>query len=235
MNAGAGLGAARPSGIGEILVSSRSFAEYRSMFRLTDSDLRQRILDCPGGASGFTAGAVAAGAAARACDPLYGIPAEELSGVIAANRRRAQAYIRAHPDEYEWKFFADPDDYEREREESAQAFVTDYRARSQRYVAAALPRLPFPDDSFDLVLCSHLLFAYADRFELGFHLDAIRELMRVCSGEVRIFPLFSMGARPQLDLEPLVTALAAEGFRTDRVEVDYRFQRGEPFILVCKH
>jgi hypothetical protein len=31
----------------------------------------------------------------------------------------------------------------------------------------------------------------------------------------------------------IVTALAADGIRAARVEVDYRFQRGEPFMLVC--
>lgn len=33
-----------------MLVSARSFDEYRAMFALTDRDLDQRILDCPGGA-----------------------------------------------------------------------------------------------------------------------------------------------------------------------------------------
>ena len=42
------------SGIGDMLISSRSFAEYRSMFALTDDDLSRRILDCPAGAAGFT-------------------------------------------------------------------------------------------------------------------------------------------------------------------------------------
>ncbi|RZS41055.1 hypothetical protein EV193_103373 [Herbihabitans rhizosphaerae] len=41
--------------IGEMLVSPRSLAEYRGMFRLTDGDLAGRILDCPGGGAGFTA------------------------------------------------------------------------------------------------------------------------------------------------------------------------------------
>lgn len=37
----------RPSGIGAMLVSSRSLAEYRAMFALSNGDLAKRILDCP--------------------------------------------------------------------------------------------------------------------------------------------------------------------------------------------
>jgi hypothetical protein len=38
-----------PADIGEILISSRSLEEYRSMFDLSDDDLSRRILDCPAG------------------------------------------------------------------------------------------------------------------------------------------------------------------------------------------
>jgi hypothetical protein len=36
--------------IGEYLLSSRSFEEYRSIFSMSDEDLGLRILDCPGAA-----------------------------------------------------------------------------------------------------------------------------------------------------------------------------------------
>ena len=61
--------------IGEYLVSARSFAEYRALFGLTDGDLRGSVLDCPGGAAGFTATACARGVDARAVDPVYALPA----------------------------------------------------------------------------------------------------------------------------------------------------------------
>jgi ubiquinone/menaquinone biosynthesis C-methylase UbiE len=41
---------------------------------------------------------------------------------------------------------------------AAARFGTDLTAHPDRYVAALLPPLPFPDNSFDLVLTSHLLF-----------------------------------------------------------------------------
>jgi len=64
-------------------------------------------------------------------------------------------------------------------------------------VAAALPTLPFPDRSFDLVLSSHLLFSYTDRLDVAFHLAALLELARVSRGQVRVFPLVDYNGHPQ--------------------------------------
>ncbi len=225
------LGSATPSGIGEILVSCRTFDEYRAMFALSDEDLGLALLDCPGGAAGFTA---VAGARAQACDPLYGLESEPLVARAQADRRRAERYVREHPDEYAWSFFAGLPDYRAQRGAALAAFARDYETHRDRYVQASLPVLPFGDDAFDLVLSSHLLFAFADRLDRDFHLAAITEMTRVASREVRIFPVFAMGARPRLDLEPLRTELAARGIATELVEVEYQFQRGEPAMLVCR-
>ena len=49
---------ASPRGLGDIIITSRGFDEYRAMFDLADVALAGlEILDCPGGASGFPAGA----------------------------------------------------------------------------------------------------------------------------------------------------------------------------------
>jgi len=50
----------------------------------------------------------------------------------------------------------------REHFTALDAFLVDRRAHHpDRYVAARLPDLPFADQSFDLVLCGHLLFTDA--------------------------------------------------------------------------
>ena len=47
--------------------------------------------------------------------------------------------------------------------DALRAFLADFEAgrRSDRYVDAALPVLPFTDDAFDLALSSHFLFLYS--------------------------------------------------------------------------
>ena len=59
----------------------------------------------------------------------------------------------------------------------------------------ALPDLPFDDGAFDLALSSHLLFLYSEQFDLGFHVRALEEMLRVAA-EVRVFPLLQGGRLP---------------------------------------
>lgn len=46
--------------------------------------------------------------------------------------------------------------------------------------------------SFDLAVCSHLLFLYSEHLSEDFHVESIKELCRV-AGEARIFPLLELG------------------------------------------
>lgn len=217
-----------------MLISCRSLAEYLGMFALTDSELRGRILDCPGGAAGFTAEAAALGCDATACDPIYaGAAPDDLAAHAHAETARANAYLRAHPDQYVWTFFAGPEHHRATRNAAALRFAESFRACPQRYVAGALPDLPFAAATFDLALCSHLLFSYADRLDEAFHLAALRELVRVAR-EVRVFPLVAMGSAAPLDLDDLRCALAADGVDTEVRGVGYEFQRGGREMLVCR-
>jgi SAM-dependent methyltransferase len=222
------------SGIGEMLLSCRSLAEYRGMFALSDDDLRGRVLDCPGGAASFTADASELGCEATACDPIY-LSADPAHLAEHARREtaRANAYVQAHPGEYTWTFFRDPDHHRAIREASAQRFAADLVAHPVRYVPGALPQLPFDDGTFDLALSSHFLFSYADRLDEAFHLAALRELARVAA-EVRVFPLVPMGSADPVDISRLRVDLVDGGLDVEVRPVEYEFQRGGREMLVCR-
>lgn len=226
---------AASAGIGQMLISCRSLAEYRAMFALTEDDLRRRILDCPGGASSFTAEVAAAGGDATACDPIYATTApDELAYLALAEVDRGNSYVRAHPDGFVWTFFADPDDHRTTRRAAAGMFAAHLTTGGDRYVPAALPELPFDDHAFDLVLCSHLLFSYADRLNLDFHHRAITELVRVARCEVRVYPLVAVGEDTTYPpLEQLLGDLDRDGIRAHTTEISYEFQRGARRMLVC--
>jgi SAM-dependent methyltransferase len=98
------------------------------------------------------------------------------------------------------------------------------------YVVATLPTLPFADQTFDLALSSHLLFAYLDRLDRDFHLDSIRELARVAA-EVRVFPLVPFGFPDNPDLPAVVDELTRGGLRAELISVDYELQRGADTML----
>ncbi|TLF80827.1 methyltransferase domain-containing protein [Nocardia cyriacigeorgica] len=223
-------------GFGDILLSSRSSAEYRAMFALTDTDLTRRILDCPSGGAAFTADVCDGGGDVTACDIAYfDRTPGELGALAMTEADRGSDYVRAHREQYRWTFFVDPADHRRSRTTSAQRFAADIRRNPHRYIAGTLPTLPFDDDSFDLALSSHLLFSYADDLDYAFHLAAIRELMRVTHDEVRIFPLVAVGSsQPYARLNELIAELGTHGIAGSVVDSRYEFQVGGHRMLVCR-
>ncbi len=97
---------------------------------------------------------------------------------------------------------------------------------------AALPYLPFLDGAFDLVLCAHLLFLSAQRFDFEWHVAACAELARVSQGEVRIHPVCGAGGKPYAELERLRSRLAEQGITSAVVRVNYEFFAGSSSMLV---
>ncbi|QKW20995.1 class I SAM-dependent methyltransferase [Kitasatospora sp. NA04385] len=102
-----------------------------------------------------------------------------------------------------------PEKYLRSWDRARRLFAADAAARPERYVAAALPRLPFADGTFALTLSSYLLFAYPAVFGPAEQLGALRELVRVTApgGEVRVYPLHDERGRPCPHLTELRAAL----------------------------
>lgn len=220
-------------GLGDIIVTARPFDEYVAMFDLREPDLlRGPVLDCPAGASGFAQGARALGADVTAADPVYAVPHDELVARARRDTRYGNDYVRDTPDTYAWGFFRDVDDHLARRMAAVDAFDSDRRAHPDRYVDAALPHLPFADGAFDLVLSSHLLFVYPDHFTYAAHVAGARELARVASGEVRMFPLVDTTMQRWPDLDRLRRELDQAGHATEVRTVPYEFIRGGSEMLV---
>jgi hypothetical protein len=167
------------------------------------------------------------------CDPLYQFTAAEISAQIAATHARMTALNEAHRDAFRWDLYGSPAQLGDLRLRTMRLFLDDYPAgvAQGRYVVGELPNLPFATRSFDLALCSHLLFTYSDQFSTAFHVASILELARV-AGEVRVFPLlaaFSGGRSPHLD--PVLAQLRAHGMAAAIRPVDYEFQKGGNMML----
>lgn len=179
----------------------RAFKEYEAMFRLTEADLRVgSVLDVAGGASSFTAHLRGMGIEAFAADPFYSGLTEQVIADAEKEIEVSSAKIAAIAGSYDWSFYGSPEQHRVLREQSLKLFAEDYRREEarERYVAAALPSLPFADNAFSLVVCSHFLFLYADTFDERFHAAAIEELLRVLKpgGQLRIYPLVTLKWEP---------------------------------------
>lgn len=215
----------------------RTLAEYAQFFALDLPALRRRdVLDVAAGPSSFVAEACARGIDAVAVDPLYGCTSDALATHVQLDYGRMIAQMRAKPALFRLKSFPSLDAAEADRRLAAERFLADYAAHfvHGRYVGGALPRLPFFDDSFDLVLCAHLLFLYAKRFDFEWHVAACRELARVSAGEVRIHPVCGADGRPYPKLAALRRELRAAGIESELVRVDYEFFIGSGSMLVLR-
>lgn len=215
----------------------RSLAEYTQFFALDLAALRGRdVLDVAAGPSSFVAEACRRNIDAVAVDPLYGNPVETLAMHVQHDYGRMFAQMRAKPRLFRLKSFPSLAAAEADRRAAAERFLADYAVHFAhgRYVGASLPRLPFFDGAFDLVLCAHLLFTYAKCFDFDWHLAACRELVRVSAGEVRLHPVCGADGKPYPALPRLRRELREGGIASELVRVDYEFFVGSSSMLVLK-
>lgn len=118
---------------------------------------------------------------------------------------------------------------------AAELFLADLKVRPEGYVAGALPDLPLATGAVDLVLCSHLLFTWADQLGEDWHRRALAELVRVARREIRIFPVVVQGTgEPVAFLDDLRDELHVLGHRSHLRDVPYRFQRGGNQMLLIE-
>jgi hypothetical protein len=186
------------------------------------------ILDCPAGPSSFTAEAHASGFDATACDILYDLPLDSLFEKC----RKDISHVFEKFDEvshlYAWKYYKDREDVVAHRNRALKLFKDDFPhgLAEGRYVRAELPRLPFADGKFSLVLSGHFLFLYGDRLDFDFHIACLKEFLRVSTGEVRVFPLLGLDSKPYRHLEDVISFFNSDGLRCGVVEVPLEFQIG---------
>jgi hypothetical protein len=210
----------------------RTWAEYIKMFDLETSDLIPgKILDCAAGASSFTAHMSGEGCDVVAVDIMYGEEPDVLSDKCKTHMEVLVEGL-ASVDSFVWSFFKDIDELKEQRNFACQEFIRDYRSHRERYIAADLTRLPFDDDVFNMVLCSHLLFIYDHRLDYDFHLNSIKEMLRVSSDELRIYPLVKNKGMKSLYVNRIISDL--EDVDVDILGVDYEFRKGGNEMMIIK-
>ena len=160
-------------------------------------------------------------------DPIYQWEATHIRERIVATYDQIVEQTRRNADEFVWDSVRSVEELGRVRMAAMQEFLDDFsQGKSDgRYVEAALPTLPFAESSFDLGLCSHLLFLYSDQLGESFHRDAIRELCRI-AGEVRLFPLLALGGHESPYVDGALKELRDAGHDVSIETVPYEFQRG---------
>ena len=216
---------------GRIVPWGRDAEEYEAFFALSDVPCTARVLDCGGGPASFAAEWGEMGRFVVAVDPIFRSAAETIARGFEDTATRILDGMRRASARFSWKLYGGPEDVIERRRAALTRFVRDRSASSSggRYVAAALPRLPFPSAAFDVVLCSHLLFLYSAELSLEVHLSYLREMLRV-GAEVRVFPLLDMSGRESAHLGSCLGELEGAA-RVELVSVPFEFRRGDTKML----
>jgi SAM-dependent methyltransferase len=213
--------------LSQVVPWGRSFDEYVAMFALTDVDLGGLVLGCGDGPASFNAVLTEKGGRVVSADPLYRFSPNDIRERIRQTYAEVMEQTRQNAQEFVWTNIKSVDELGRVRMTAMKEFLSDYPLglAEKRYRDGELPHLPFPDKSFDLAICSHLLFLYSEHLSEDFHVASIKELCRV-AGETRVFPLLELGAIKSRHLQAVRARLTADGYAVSMETVPYEFQRG---------
>ena len=197
------------------------------MFALTEYDLSKRILGAADGPASFNAELTERSGSVISLDPIYGLSPEDIQQRFDQVLPDIMMQVGASPKDWIWDYHSSPAQLRERRIEVTNRFIKDFSTAkdSPRYVEGTLPNLPFSDNSFELALCSHFLFLYADRFPLEFHIRSIVEMLRVAP-EVRIFPIIQLDLKRPTFLNKLIANLEDDNCVTSIEKVDYELQKG---------
>ena len=217
----------------EIVPWGRNYDEYVRMFDLQEQDLQMRILGCGDGPASFNCERRRLGGKTVSVDPLYQFAAGDIRRRIGETYSDVLRQTGENRDKFRWDAIPTVEELGRIRMRAMNVFLADYLSpgREGRYIAGALPSLPFDDQQFDIALSSHLLFLYSGHLSEAFHQAAIREMLRV-SREARIFPVLDMTGQRSPYVSKIIDAL--QECESEIRRVNYEFQRGGNEVLVIK-
>ena len=217
----------------------RTLSEYLLFFNLALEQLKKysKIIDCPSGASSFVAEisdyVKNTKIKAIGCDPLFGKNIDYLKRKGQEDISYVVEKVKSTTYLYNWSYYKTLENLMDYRKLALTKFLLDYRKGQQerRYLKANLPKLPFDDKSFDLVLSGHFLFTYANKFDFEFHISSVLELFRICSKEVRIYPIQEGSLKPYSFMKELISELKDRRIDYEILQVPFEFQRGSNKIL----
>lgn len=211
--------------LSRVIFIGRTYDEYINMFDLTIEEQRNfKILDAPAGACSFTAQGRHLGYDITATDIAYYHAAEQLSQKGKEDIKHAVEGLTKVKEKYIWNYFDSLEQLERHRNSALDECVKHMEKSPEYYIPAVLPTLPFDNHHFDMILSAHFLFMYADRFDLNFHLDTLKEFTRVARREIRIFPLTDLFGNRYVHLQEFLDYAESLGWLIEERKVPYEFQ-----------
>lgn len=210
----------------EIVPWGRNKEEYISMFNLTNED---NILGIADGPASFAKEMRDIGKYVISSDIIYKFKAFEIERKMQEVLPIIKKQMQESKKDFNFKgMFSSVEDLISSRLKSMNIFLKDYELHTEYYNEASVLDLPYIDKSFDLALVSHFLFLYSEHLDISFHIQAIKEILRV-SKCVRIFPLTDLGGQISPHLDGVQEAF--KEYNIDIVRCSYDFVKGADSYL----
>jgi len=221
--------------IGRIVFIGRTYEEYLSMFNLSLNKLKdKKILDCPAGACSFTSIGRKHNLNIEACDIAYAFNTTDLYNKGREDLKHTIEKMELSESNYSWNYFENINGLKEHRLQALEDCSYDMSHHPESYQVASLPKLPYIDNKFDILLSAHFLFMYSDSLEYNFHKETIDEMLRVTSEEIRIFPVVNLEGKRYDQLDNIIKYLSDIGYKTEEVKVNYEFQTNANTMLKIK-
>lgn len=222
--------------IGQVVPWGRNLEEYCQIFALTDADIDKRILGCADGPASFNAELYMQNKQCISVDPIYQFSPQQIKTRVDATAATIAEQMEKNQQDYIWDYYESPENLVKVRLAAMDNFLSDFEQgkKEGRYVEGSLPLLPFADQSFELIVCSHCLFSYSRQLDQNFHQQSVLEMCRV-GKEVRIFPLLEIDGKRSRYLKSTMDNLEKNHrIATEVVEVPYEFQKGGNQMLLLQ-
>jgi hypothetical protein len=220
-----------------IVTIGRKFFEYNSIFLLDELDpFTEKILDVGGGVSSFTYEAVERGFEVMSVDPIYAFDHYKLARKCEEDIEYSINNLEKTTNMINWgKPIENFEHLRHARQDSYRMFLDDFRKNRWRYLDAQFPYTPFiVRDNFTVSLVSHLLFIYDNHINYDTHVSIIKEILRVTSKEIRIYPIINLGFKTSEFVGRIMKDPLFAGVSFELRPTEYMFLKGADKMMVIK-
>ena len=219
----------------DIVLIGRTFDEYYRMFNLGDISNCDNILDVASGVSSFCKEANSNGYNVTASDRIYCFSPSEIEKKCGEDLEIVLEKLPVLKDSYKWEYFEDIPALERKRKAAYKIFISDFKEKgNKKYVDVEFPQTSFKYNEFKISLVSHFLFLYDEHLDYEFHKKTILELIRITSGEIRIFPIINLRYNRSSFIDKIMKDPEFKDHQMEIHRVDYEFLKNGNEMLKIK-
>jgi hypothetical protein len=213
-----------------VSVFGRDLDEYEKMFNLKNIAPSTKIISIADGPSSFNVQLREQGINITSVDPIYNLSVNEIEEIFQKSYLFTKDLFVKNKENYNFKNEHEMELALARRKNTFNAFIIDYEKHRDKYEYGKLPFLKYEANAYDLCLCSNLLFLFDHLFDLEFHINSIKEMLRI-SKEMRLFPLYNINGKESKYVNPVIEYLTDNNYTWEMESNNYHiWKRGNRLL-----